>query len=683
MSGGHPKYRADIDGLRAVAVLLVVGFHAFPGGVKGGFIGVDIFFVISGFLISTIIFEGLDQKSFSFLEFYGRRVRRIFPALCVVLLACLAFGWFTLLAAEYRQLGKHTVGGAGFFSNLLLASESGYFDTEAETKPLLHLWSLGIEEQFYIFWPLLLWVAAVKRFGLLAIIVLVAALSFSLNVWNIDAETTDTFYSPLTRIWELLLGATLAYLVLYRETAPQRVFAVSPELRSLAGAFLLGAGLFLIRDSSAFPGYWALLPTLGTALMISAGPQAWVNRVILSNPVLVWFGLISFPLYLWHWPLFSFLRIMDGEPTRVVRVVAVCTAIALAWLTYQWVEKPVRRSGNTSVITGSLVFCLMALGLSGYLVYLNNGFQGYGPRTADKIEFSEYFENSLPHWRYFEKTQLDQKYRDDCNFYDMRRFRAGNSTLVPVDAISPTCHQRSSTGRKVLFIWGDSHAQHFYHGLRESLPKDWDVLIVASSGCKPALVASDSKSNFCERSNWFARKSIAEQRPDAVLIAQSRNHPFEHLAGVGKNLKEAGVPQIIFTGPAPHWKIDLYKVVLKQLWNDTPARTFVGVDEKVMADNQSLKKAFASQRGLIFVDQMAAFCNEAGCLTRIGDDRKEGITSWDMGHLTPIASEYLAANFLANVVISAVESEAPSGLRAPEPAGQVWSSRGINTVSSY
>lgn len=679
----HPKYRADIDGLRAVAVLLVVGFHAFPNGVKGGFIGVDIFFVISGFLISTIIFEGLDQKSFSFTEFYGRRVRRIFPALCVVLLACLAFGWFMLLASEYRQVGKHTVAGAGFFSNLLLASESGYFDTEAETKPLLHLWSLGIEEQFYIFWPLLLWFAWFKRFNLLAIILLVAALSFSLNVWNIDAETTDTFYSPLTRFWELLVGSTLAYLVLYRQTALMKVSAFNAELRSLAGAFLLGAGLLLIRDSSAFPGYWALLPTLGTALMISAGPQAWVNRTILSNPVLVWFGLISFPLYLWHWPLFSFLRIMEGEPTRAARIVAVCTAIALAWLTYQWVEKPVRRSGNASKMTLSLVLGLTALALSGYVVYFNNGFQGYGPRTADKIEFSEYFENSLPDWRYFEATQLTQKYRDDCNFYDMRRFRAGNSTSVPVNAIDASCHQRSGSGRKVLFIWGDSHAQHFYHGLRKSLPKDWDVLIVASSGCKPALVASDSKDNFCERSNWFARKSIAEQKPDAVLIAQSRNHPFERLAGLGKSLKDAGVPQVIFTGPAPHWKIDLYKVVLKQLWTDTPARTFVGVDEKVMADNQSLKKAFASQRDLIFVDQMAAFCNESGCLTRIGNDRKEGITSWDMGHLTPIASEYLAANLLAHVVTSAVEGEAPSGLRTPQSNGQISSSGVVNTVGAY
>jgi hypothetical protein len=149
----HPKYRADIDGLRAVAVLAVVGFHAFPNLVKGGLVGVDIFFVISGFLISTIIFDSLERNSFSFLEFYSRRIRRIFPALLLVLIASFSFGWFTLLADEYKQLGKHIAAGAGFVSNFVFWNESGYFDNTADTKPLLHLWSLGIEEQFYIVWP--------------------------------------------------------------------------------------------------------------------------------------------------------------------------------------------------------------------------------------------------------------------------------------------------------------------------------------------------------------------------------------------------------------------------------------------------------------------------------------------------------------------------------------------------
>jgi peptidoglycan/LPS O-acetylase OafA/YrhL len=174
----HPKYRADIDGLRAIAVLSVVCFHAFPVRLKGGFIGVDIFFVISGYLISTIIFDNLERDSFSFVEFYSRRIKRIFPALLLVLIACLAFGWFALLADEYKQLGKHIAAGAGFVSNFVFWNESGYFDNAAETKPLLHLWTLGIEEQFYIIWPLLLWAAWKRKFNLLTITLVIAIISF-------------------------------------------------------------------------------------------------------------------------------------------------------------------------------------------------------------------------------------------------------------------------------------------------------------------------------------------------------------------------------------------------------------------------------------------------------------------------------------------------------------------------
>lgn len=213
----HPKYRADIDGLRAIAILSVVGFHAFPNWVKGGFIGVDVFFVISGYLISTIIIGSLERDSFNFVEFYSRRIKRIFPALLLVLIASFALGWFVLLADEYKQLGKHIAGGAGFISNFLFWNESGYFDNAAETKPLLHLWSLGIEEQFYIFWPLLLWFVWKKRFNLLTIAITVAIVSFALNIVKVRSDTVAAFYSPQTRFWELMAGSILAYMTLHKQ----------------------------------------------------------------------------------------------------------------------------------------------------------------------------------------------------------------------------------------------------------------------------------------------------------------------------------------------------------------------------------------------------------------------------------------------------------------------------------
>lgn len=364
----HPKWRADIDGLRAVAVSSVVLFHAFPRQLEGGYVGVDIFFVISGFLISSIIFNNLNKRKFSFADFYGRRVRRIFPALVLVLASCYAFGWHALLSDEYQQLGKEIAGGAGFVSNFVLWSASGYFDSSADLKPLLHLWSLGIEEQFYMVWPLLLWVAWKSRINFLVVTLTVAVASFALNLYQISSDMVGTFYSPLTRFWELLAGAALAYMTLQKKKASPLPATTLEHVRSTVGILLICAGVFLLDKESLFPGYWALLPVLGAVLIISAGEKAWVNRYILSHKAMVWIGLISYPLYLWHWPLLSFLRIIEvEEPSWKLRAVAVMTAVVLAWLTYALLEKRVRTSTNTrrtTFVFSSAMVVIAAVGLA-------------------------------------------------------------------------------------------------------------------------------------------------------------------------------------------------------------------------------------------------------------------------------------------------------------------------------
>lgn len=390
----HPKYRPDIDGLRAIAVLSVVAFHAFPSWVKGGFIGVDVFFVISGYLISTIIFENLDKGTFSFSEFYSRRIRRIFPALLLVLIACFAFGWFTLLADEYKQLGKHIAAGAGFLSNFILWNEAGYFDNSAETKPLLHLWSLGIEEQFYIVWPLLLWFAWKRKFNLLTITVVVAVATFILNLKGVKQDMVATFYSPQTRFWELLSGSLLAWFTLYKKDTftgikskidvwlSRIVYSEKQDndgrtlsnVLSFVGVFLLLYGFWRINKELSFPGKWALVPVLGAVLIITAGSKAWVNRTILSNKLAVWFGLISFPLYLWHWPILSFARIIESEvPSRNIRIVAVVLSIALAWLTYKLIERPLRFGNYNKVKVTVLLILMTVVGYVGYNTYKRDG----------------------------------------------------------------------------------------------------------------------------------------------------------------------------------------------------------------------------------------------------------------------------------------------------------------------
>ena len=387
----HIQYRADIDGLRAIAVLSVVAFHAFPSWMKGGFIGVDIFFVISGFLISAIIFQNLNSGTFHLREFYTRRINRIFPALLLVLIASYTFGWFALLDEEYKQLGKHIAAGAGFISNLVLSNEAGYFDNAAETKPLIHLWSLGIEEQFYLVWPLFLWFAWKLNFNLL--IIIIAAISFYLNINAMNTDIVSTFYSPQTRFWELLCGSLLAWASLckedtfaiietklgwiasfsdYKNTRLNR--KTLSTICSIIGFLCLTFGFCYISNQFKFPGFWALIPVLGTVSIILSGPGAWFNRAILSNKLVVWFGLISFPLYLWHWPLLSFARIVESEtPSYFIRISAVIVAIVLAWLTYKFVEHPIRSRKNSKLTVVGLVALMITIGAFGYHVFKKNG----------------------------------------------------------------------------------------------------------------------------------------------------------------------------------------------------------------------------------------------------------------------------------------------------------------------
>jgi peptidoglycan/LPS O-acetylase OafA/YrhL len=397
----HPKYRPDIDGLRAIAVLSVGIFHAFPNNLQSGFIGVDIFFVISGYLISSIIFENIDHGSFSFGQFYGRRIKRIFPALSLVLGSCLIFGWFGLLGDEFKQLGKHMAAGAGFVSNFFFWQEVGYFNNAAETKPLLHLWSLAIEEQFYIFWPLLVWVTWRRKTLFLALFAALLIGSFAYNVYLVRLDPTATFYSPATRIWELLTGVLLAY---FSTQAKQNTAAASVawysrqatrQLASTLGVLLLAFGLYKIDKGRPFPGTWAVFPVLGAFLLIFAGPTAWFNRFVLSNRVLVWVGLISFPLYLWHWPILSFMRIVESEtPSLSYRVLAVALSVLLAWMTYYFIEKPIRSNGKSGLKIAVLTSCVAALGVAGWVIFQNNGVparaaaQINGVNTWDNLTFA-------------------------------------------------------------------------------------------------------------------------------------------------------------------------------------------------------------------------------------------------------------------------------------------------------
>lgn len=374
----NPAYRADIDGLRAIAVLSVVFFHAFPTLLTGGFVGVDVFFVISGFLITGILYRESAFGKVSFSRFYSKRVRRIFPALLMVLVFSLTLGWVALTADEYTQLTRHAAAGAAFLSNVVFWRESGYFDNPAETKPLLHLWSLAIEEQFYLFWPLLFvfLVRAIKGIRVAIGGLILASITYS--VYKVGVDPVGDFYSLLTRFWELMVGGLLACVV----SKNQDFGSQFKNFIAFVGLALLAVANVLIDKTSAFPGLWALLPVLGAAaLILSRG--SIINQKVLAHPLLVGVGLISYPLYLWHWPLLSFARIFEGQiPTVPVRLGLVIASFMLAWVTYRFAEKPIRHGGHARVKVVVLSFCMFITFCVAFYIKSNHGF---GYRQYEKL----------------------------------------------------------------------------------------------------------------------------------------------------------------------------------------------------------------------------------------------------------------------------------------------------------
>lgn len=512
-----PAYRADIDGLRAVAILSVVIFHAFPSRLQGGFIGVDVFFVISGFLISSIIFRGMHRGDFSFTEFYAHRIKRIYPALVVVLAACYAFGWFVLLPDEFKQLGKHMAAGAGFVQNFVLLQEVGYFDTSAELKPLLHLWSLAIEEQFYLIYPVLILLAWRKGFNVLTVVLTLGLISVVLNVARVTDDPTATFFLPQTRFWELLAGAVLAYLQLFKqaqftEWMQRWVFhpvlfrhppvlaqrnAVLNNLLSSVGLLLLVAGFYLIDKNTPFPGWWAMLPVSGTFLLILAGPEGWVNRVILANRLMVFVGIISYPLYLWHWPILSFARILVADISPWTRLGAVLLSVVLAWLTYRLIEKPIRLGKKTWVKTAALSLLMVIVGLVGFQAFMSGGVPSRVEQFAKVTEASA-------EWGY--PGKLTNEYFEGIQYYSLRSERPSVTLFV-----------------------GDSNIEQFFpraEALIASNPKDTNGVIFKTGGGCLAIpgMPYDLKHKHCVTLMQDALK-LAKEKPevDTVVIGSLWN----------------------------------------------------------------------------------------------------------------------------------------------------------------
>ena len=472
-SGSQHPYRPDVDGLRAVAVLAVLAYHAFPSLAPGGFAGVDVFFVISGYLITGIIVDDLERGRFTYANFYWRRIRRIFPALILVLVSCLALGWLVLLPDEYAQLGKHVAAGAAFVSNIALWREAGYFDSAAELKPLLHLWSLGVEEQYYLVWPLLLLLFR-RHMGWM--IFGFGAASFALNIWMVDTHPTAAFYLPFTRFWELLVGSYLAFSLKKNNSLENP--------KAILGLILIAAGFVLLRPDRSFPGWWALLPVLGAALLVRAGPQAWINRNVLGHPAMVSVGLISYPLYLWHWPLLTYARIVQGgEPSAALKIGLLASSMVLAWLTYQLVEKPIRFSKISKPAVPALATAMSAMLIVGILAFQAR----VVPESASNPQIAE-ISRASSDWGYGKETTI-----------------------------------RGDSPHAVLFF-GDSHMEHYLPRIerlmRERAAPVRTVIFKTEGGCAP-IPGIERRSQDCARFVDSGFAAAMDPSVDTVVIAAS------------------------------------------------------------------------------------------------------------------------------------------------------------------
>jgi peptidoglycan/LPS O-acetylase OafA/YrhL len=440
------NYRAEIDGLRAVAVLPVIAFHAGLGLFSGGFAGVDVFFVLSGYLITAILLDALAQDRYSLTDFYVRRARRLLPALGVVVLACVPFAWMWMGPAAFESFARSVMAVGLFASNILFWQEGGYFATAAEAKPLLHTWSLAVEEQYYLLFPPLLalmWRRA--RRHVFIIIAVLAVGSFMLAVITVGPRPEAAFYLAPTRAWELLAGS-LAALVATRQPARPRDAPAALGLAMILATFLL------YDADTPFPSAWTLLPVAGSVLVIRYAQAGTCTAALLSCRPLVGIGLISYSAYLWHQPLFAFarLRSLDAPAPWVMGLLA-GAALGLAWLTWRYVEQPFRRPGSAPVlrVAGGVLAGFVALGL--VLPQMDRGLPaglGVAPQMA----------------------------RDDhaCALH----------TRVTQAQIT-ACLTLAGPRPKVVLI-GDSHAMAVSAALRDALAREGRVLIsFAHVGCYP------------------------------------------------------------------------------------------------------------------------------------------------------------------------------------------------------
>lgn len=611
------QYRREIDGLRAIAVLSVVFFHAGFKGFGGGFVGVDVFFVISGYLITSIIVGEKLAGGFSFLRFYERRARRILPALFLVVVATIPFAWLWMLPGDMKDFAQSVAFVSFFSSNILFWKESGYFDTVTELKPLLHTWSLAVEEQYYLIFPLLLLLLLRKgrRWAMIGLSLLCVASFVAAQTGSLK-NPVKTFYLLQTRGWELLIGALISLYVYGRQIAWGRSDAATRainEAGGLLGLALIVAAIVFFDETTPFPGVYALLPTFGAGLIIlCASQETWVGRV-LGWKVPVGIGLISYSFYLWHQPLFALGRYIDPDITWYELLMLAGLAGVLATLSWRYVERPFRDRNMVSrrqIFAFSLAGSAL-LGLFGWVGHATEGFAGrYSPKDAS--------------------LTLPMEQRDN---YVWARF---NERLYkPFDP---------NGGRKILVI-GDSYSADFLNAVHEAgLNRNLQFSTYPiSATCGNLYLTIDllpkidpKERAFCRTQNWYANDQLRERmkESDAIWVIGSwREWQAQLLPESKRNLERDFGKKVIVVG-----RKDLGRVNLRQLVS-MPEKERIKLESNMRRAHVRTNDLMKKTLGQDFLDISELLC---GSSTKCRPFTRDGkLISFDGGHLTEDGARYL------------------------------------------
>lgn len=642
------KYRKDIDGLRSIAVMMVVLYHFGFQGISGGFVGVDVFFVISGFLISQIISKQVLDGSFSFKQFYVRRIKRLMPAMLVMVGVTFAIFSFVLLPNDYQMLSKSIIYVSAYLANIFFWKEyGGYFAGDTQEAPLLHTWSLAVEEQFYVFWPIFILLGykglGINKTIIATIIITIAAMFFSEYATKITVGAA--YYLLPTRAYELMIGALLA-LSWNKLPNPNKI---TSDVLSISGLCMILYSAFTLTKIHSFPGFNALLPTLGTALLIySNRMHAGIINKLLSNKVPVFIGLISYSLYLWHWPMITLVNYMNIELTLVTRIMLVGLAVFVAYLSFRYIEAPMRitKASDEKVVCYSYIIPSLALVACCSLVVVNSGFEG---RFSEKINAMDYAVNTH-----------SNVIRDEChsNLNDALKQPSKNCLLG----------DRKSNVKGYMF--GDSHANH-YSGFIDELAKFEGLQVQDHTldRCPPILGLSWGKSAFkaerCRMRNEINKQYIIETQPDFVIIAASwpnerSNMVFdnttgefakgekvtellkEKLAETVAFLSERSIPTILLTD-TPYIKNMKHTCPLKREMFDKSLDCSIN-DGRNNFLTTELVKLTSQYKTLKVIEPRDVICREGRCSLSLNN-----IPLYrDIDHLNDIGSREIAKEYLKN-----------------------------------